>query len=254
MTMARDSIPMARQPWTDGDCRGRKDISSKETKERESRFAEPIWAMVGSSGGDSGPSITHEQLYDEFMRLLATNDIDKHIKDELGARLTVLYHLITDDGKPDFFMEVPDELANGPREELLKVVNTAMQREAIDALIKHNDKRPLAKLLSSECPLDVETRLWMRMALADEFKHKGGRPKKGEEKNIATEAMAIRRKVAAAAESVPFLKNALRSAYPKPTHSEITKRAKYMACQKYGITEAMIKHYIGLPKSRRLHD
>jgi hypothetical protein len=229
-------VPRGTPTWRDGDCRGL-DISAKEKKAQERRFADYIWAKVDELR-PTAPDINMllGQVSDKKLRADLTKAIDRLAKRP----------------QPDLVVEVPDELVNADREVLLKAIDNVAQRDAVVALLERNDRHPLARLLFSDRPLGVETRLWLAMVLSGEFKHKGGRPKQGSEKNRDTPSAEIRQKTHNAAQSLPFLRKALRAAYPDQTRAEIGERALYIASCKFGISEETIKYYRRLPLSRRL--
>jgi hypothetical protein len=144
--------------------------------------------------------------------------------------------------------------------------HAAEERDAVAALKKHNDKRPLAALLDPRhlsnayypdrpiwMSLSEETRLLIAEVILGEFKHEGGRPKKGKEKNRNTPSAMLRQATHQAVESLPFLRKALRAAYPDLRRKEIGRRAVYMASRKYGVSEDTIENYRNRPLRLRIH-
>ena len=216
-------------PWRNGDCRGR-DISVREKQELERRFAEPIWARV-------------EELKVEEQHRLEDEQLEQQRQD---AEYMALYG--------HTFPGIPKS-----------EVYTDMERNAVMALKEDNDARPLALLLDPRYPFnayELKHPIWMtlseetRQLAADiirgEFKHKGGRPKRGSEKNRDTPSARDRKATHDAVASLPFLRRALRTAYPNQTRFEIGKRTLYMASCKFGISEETIKNYCRLPLGHRL--
>lgn len=210
--------------WDDGDCRERKrkrELSSEEATELEARFAEPIWARV-------------EQLKPEQQRRL--EEKQRRLEEDLleQQRQDAEYMALFGDTYPEmsyaeFYAEV--------------------ESSAAAAIVERNDKRPLANLFDPRYPfnaneprerqirasLSEQTYLLAAKVIRGELKHKGGRPKKGAEKNLDTDVAKVRQAIAAAVKSLPLLRKALRAVYPKPTRKEIGKRARYMASKKYEV-------------------
>jgi hypothetical protein len=215
-------------PWIDGNC--------GEPK-RERRFAEPIWARV-------------EQLRLEDQQRLEEELLEQQRQD-------AEYMALFGDTYPG---------------QTYRDLYAEIESSAIAALVERGDKRPLANLLDPRYPfnaygpperqiratLSEQTYLFAAKVIANEFKHPGGRPKKGTEKNPDTPCAKVRRATDAAAKSLPFLRAALRAAYsnekPRLTRSDISKRALYMASKKYLVAEGTITNCSRLPKSRRLPD
>jgi hypothetical protein len=216
-------------PWRDGDCRG-EDISVNVARERERQFTKPIWAKVERLKAEERRRLEEEQLEQERQH----------------AEYMALYG--------DTFPGIP-----------MSEIYTAMECDAVTALNEQNDKRPLAALFNPGHPfnayqperpiwkyLSEETRLLASKVISGEFKHEGGRPKRGSEKNRNTPSASVRQKTHQAAVSVPYLRKALRATYPHRGRGEIGERALYMASKMYGVGEQTIKNYLNLPRARRL--
>jgi hypothetical protein len=229
---------MARHPtvpdWDDG---------GGGDSERERLFAEPVWARVEQLKLEEQPRLEEEQ---------------RRLEEELleQQRQDAEYMALFGDTYPDmtyaeFYAEV--------------------ESSAVAAAVERNDRRPLANLIDPHFPfnaneprqrqirtsLSEQTHLLAAKVIRGELKHKGGRPKKGAEKSSDTKSAKsakVRRATAAAANSLPLLKEALRVAYPDQQLRKIAKRAKYMAGKKYGVGEWEINRHLRLPKKLRLPD
>jgi hypothetical protein len=226
-------MPHAIPPWRDGDCRDR-DISPQDKKIREDRFAQPIWANA-------------KELQLEEQRRLEEEQFEQELQD---VEYMALYqHTFPDIAIPDI-----------PVSEIYK----REEHAAVAALIERNDRQPLASLLDPHRPFDHQPRdaVWMHLSketrrlmaevITGRFKHEGGRPKKGQEKNSDTPSARDRKAIHDAAAIVPFLRKALRAAYPKPRRGEIGKRALYMASREFGVEEEAIRRCRLRPLSHRL--
>jgi hypothetical protein len=217
----RDRVPR----WRDGDQRS---DPSREARERERRFAEPIWARAKELRAEKRRE-NYEQYQEQAYR-------DSTWQYPENVRLRTLPPI---------------------------QVITRLEQKAVAALKEQNDRSLLAELFDpnyiyNQSPLipdqpirnslSNETAKLVAEVLRGDFKHSGGRPKGRKDPR----GRPLRRRVHVAAAYIRFLSAALRAAYPGQSRREVRGRALYMASKKYRLAEDTIKNYAGLPLDRRV--